>query len=167
VIKGGKVAGFPMDATDGIVTWKKYLRPGATIPPGDVALCRQISDMIAFDFLIDNIDRWTGNNAQVSPDSSVLYFMDNTMSLTADRRGHRKSETYLSRVATFSRRLVERLRGLTADEVRTAVAEDIEPFDSLLTERELDALMSRRDALLEYIDGLIAEHGEDKVLAFP
>ena len=43
----------------------------------------------------------------------------------------------------------------------------MEPFDYLATKREVAALMSRRDKLIEYIDELIAEHGEDKVLAFP
>jgi len=167
VIRGAKVGAFPMDHTDGIVTWKKYLRPGAEIPPGDAALVRQISDMITFDFLLDNIDRWSGNNAQVSEDGSVLYFMDNTMALTSNPKGHRKSRTYLSRVATFSRRLIGRIRTLTADEVRAAVADDIEPFDQLLTDGEIDALIARRDKLLEYVDGLIAGFGEDKVLAFP
>jgi hypothetical protein len=166
VIEDAKVAGFKVDQTDGIVTWKRYLRAGATIPERDVGLVRQISDMVAFDFLIDNTDRWSGNNVKVSADRAILYFMDNTMGFTHDMRGHRKSHIYLSRVQTFSRRLVDRLRRLTRDEV-AAVMVDAEPFEALVTQRELDALIARRDRLLDYIDDLIAKHGEDKVLAFP
>lgn len=167
ILEEGKVGGFAIDDTDGIVTWKRHLRAGATIPPEEATLVRQISDMIAFDFLLDNVDRWSGNNAKVSEDGTVLYFMDNTMAFSTNGKGHRKSHIYLSRVETFSRRLIERLRALTEDEVRDAVEHDTEPFERLMTDREIDALMKRRDRLLEYVDALIAEHGEEKVLAFP
>jgi hypothetical protein len=167
VIEHARVAGFRIDETDGIVTWRRLLRAGATVPAEDEGLVRQISDMIAFDFFLDNVDRWSGSNAMVSEDGTVLYFMDNTMSLGVNGRGHRKSHTYLSRVQTFSRRLMARLRVLDEAAVRAVLAHDREPFEALLTDREIDALMKRRDRLLEYVDALIAEHGEDKVLAFP
>jgi hypothetical protein len=167
IIENGRVGGFQIDETDGIVTWKRYLRAGAAIPEKEVALVRQISDMITFDFLLDNTDRWSGSNAKVSEDGTVLYFMDNTMAVTNNAKGHRKSHTYLSRVQTFSRRLIGAIRALTEEQVREVLEHDTEPFDYLATRKEIDALMSRRDKLLEYVDALIAEHGEDKVLAFP
>jgi hypothetical protein len=167
VIENGRVGGFEIDETDGIVTWKRHLRPGATIPERDVALVRQISDMIVFDFLLDNTDRWSGSNAKVSEDGTVLYFMDNTMAVTSNPKAHRKSRTYLSRVATFSRRLIGEIRALTEEQIRDVLEHDMEPFDFLATKKEVAALMSRRDKLIEYVDALIAEHGEDKVLAFP
>lgn len=167
VIADGKVDGFQIDSTDGIVTWKRWLRAGGKIPDAHRALVAQISDMIVFDFLVDNTDRWTGNNAKVSEDGAVLYFMDNTMAFTANKRGHRKSHTYLGRVQTFSRRLIDRIRALTEDEVRGVMARDHAPFPRLLTDAEVSALMARRDLLLTYVDDLIAEHGADVVLALP
>ena len=38
---------------------------------------------------------------------------------------------------------------------------------SFYTKDELEAMFSRRDIALAYIDELIAEHGEDKVMVFP
>src|SRR5205823_161407 len=134
---------------------------GAIIPDADVVLVRQISDMIVFDFVLDDIDRFSGNNAKTSEDGKLLYFMDNTFSLDNYRHGHKKSRVYLERVHTFSRRLIDRLRALTIEEVRAAVAPDPDgPFRYLLTPHEIEALMARRDVLLEYVDGLIAQHGE-------
>lgn len=167
VIEPARVGGFGIDQTDGIVTWKKHLRAGARIPERDAALVRQISDMITFDFLLDNTDRWSGSNAKVSEDGTVLYFMDNTMAVTSNAKGHRKSHTYLSRVQTFSRRLIGAIRALTEDQIRAVLDHDTDPFDFLATRKEIDALMARRDKLIEYVDELIADHGEDKVLAFP
>jgi len=123
--------------------------------------------MTLYDFVIDNTDRWTGNNAKVSEDGVVLYFMDNTLSFSRSKSGSHKSHLYLERVQTFSRRLVARLRSLDVAEVRAVLAPDAAPFDPLLTDTEIEGLMGRRDAALSYIDGLIALHGEAAVLVFP
>ena len=156
-----------VDSTDAIVTWRRWLKVGAVIPEERRALCEQLSAMALFDFLIDNTDRWSGNNARASEDGGTLYFMDNTLAFSRSKRGHHKSHIYLSRVQKFSRRLVERLRSLTEAEVREVMARDVEPFDRLLDDAQIKAMMSRRDVLLEYVDGLVAEHGADRVLVFP
>ncbi|HUQ08496.1 MAG TPA: hypothetical protein VM261_38660 [Kofleriaceae bacterium] len=156
-----------IDSTDAIVQWRKWLKAGATIPEERRALCEQISAMALFDFLIDNTDRWSGNNARASEDGTVLYFMDNTLAFSKKKQGGHKSDLYLQRVQTFSRGLVERIRALKEADVRAVLARDAEPFDQLLNEAEIVAMMSRRDVLMKYVDGLIAQHGEAKVLVFP
>jgi hypothetical protein len=167
VIEMARITKHEIDETDGIVTWKRYLRAGATIPPESYDMVRQISTMVLFDFVIDNIDRWSGSNARVSPDGTKLYFMDNTLAFGDDPNGHRKSRTYLERSQAFSRRLVARLRALTEDEVRAALEPDRGPYEELLGDAEIEALMGRRDTALAYIDDLIEEHGEEAVLVFP
>lgn len=156
-----------IDSTNAIVQWRRWLKAGAQIPAEHRALCEQLSTMTLFDFVIDNTDRWTGNNAKASEDGTTLFFIDNTLSFTRSPRGHHKSRIYLERVQTFSRRLVARLRALEEREVREVLARDVEPFERLLSESEIKAILGRRDAALEYIDGLISTHGEDPVLVFP
>jgi hypothetical protein len=167
VIDRGKVGGYEMDSMEGIVTWKRYLSLDGRIPDDELPLVRQISDMVLFDFLTDNPDRWSGGNARVSEDGSVLYFMDNTLSFGTSAYGRPKSRTYLERCQKFSRRLVERLRSLREDKLREELGKDMGPFDYLLNDEEIVALMSRRDQALKYIDGLIKSYGESRVLAFP
>ena len=156
-----------IDSTDAIVQWRKWLKAGAVIPEERRALCEQISAMALYDFLIDNTDRWSGNNARASEDGNFLYFMDNTLAFSKKKQGNHKGHLYLQRVQTFSRKLVARLRVLKVEEVRAVLANDVEPFDRLLTDVEIDAVMGRRDVLMKYVDDLIATHGEDKVLVFP
>jgi Golgi casein kinase Fam20 len=156
-----------IDSTDAIVQWRKWLKAGAEIPADRYALCEQLSAMALFDFLIDNTDRWSGNNARASEDGKFLYFMDNTLAFSKKPKGSHKSLLYLQRVQTFSRGLVARIRALKVEEVRAAIAHDVEPFDKLLTDQEIDAMMARRDELMKYVDGLIAQYGEEKVLVFP
>ena len=165
-IENARIGKHRIDDTLGIVTWKRLLRAGATIAPEDYTLMRQLSTMLLFDFVIDNTDRWSGSNARVSPDGSKLYFMDNTLAFGRDADAHRKTRTYLERSQTFSRRLVQRLRGLTEAELIGAL-DDAAPFERLLGDDEIQALLGRRDVALGYIDGLIAEHGESAVLVFP
>jgi hypothetical protein len=167
VIKDGKVGRYDIDSTEGVVTWKRYLTVGESIPHEDRDLVAQISNVLLFDFLINNVDRWSGGNAKVSEDGRTLYFMDNTMSFAEKPRGLEKVRSYLQRSQKFSRALVAAARQLTAERVREVLERDRGPFDLLLTEGEIDALMARRDFALRYIDDLIAVHGESAVLEFP
>ncbi len=167
VIRRGKVDGYEIDSMEGIVSWKRYLAIGAKIPARDQALVQQISSMVLFDFIINNPDRWSGGNARVSEDQRLLYFMDNTLSFGDRPDGHPKARTYFERCHTFSRSLVARLRTLEEAEIREVLDQDVEPFEYLLRDVEIAALLSRRDRALSYIDSLIRQHGEDSVLAFP
>lgn len=167
VIERGRIDGFDIDSMEGIVSWKRMLTVGADIPEAHRALIAQISNMVLFDLLISNPDRWSGGNARVSEDQTILYFMDNTLSFGDNQRGHPKARTYFERCQVFSRSLVGRLRALRESDVRAVLASDVEPFDFYLYEEEITALMSRRDRALEYIDSLVALYGDQAVLAFP
>ncbi len=167
IIKRATVDGFRIDGLDGVVTWKRDLTIGTEIPAKDVRMVAQVSNMVLFDMLINNSDRWTGGNVRASDDGELLYFMDNTLSFGSSRDGHERTRIYLMRSQKFSRSLVARVRALDENSIRDAMAHDTEPFEELLSSEEIDALLARRDVALEYIDGLIAEHGEDAVLVFP
>jgi hypothetical protein len=167
IIEDAKIDGFPIDQVNGVVTWKRALTIGHPIGRSEAALVAQVSDMVVFDYVINNSDRWSGSNTKASEGSAALYFMDNALSFGNDRRGHSRVRTYFERSQKFSRRLVAALRAVDEAAVRAAVSWDVEPFDVLLEEGEIAALMARRAAVLAAIDRLIATHGEKKVLVFP
>lgn len=167
VIKTATVDGWRIDGLNGVVTWKRYLTIGNAIPEKDLPMTAQVSNMVLFDMLINNCDRWTGGNVRASEDGHFLYFMDNTLSFGDSPEGHERTRIYLMRSQKFSRSLINNVRALDEDTIRNAMSGGIEPFDALLSDEEIKALLARRDLALEYIDGLIAEHGEDAVLAFP
>src|SRR5690606_31124601 len=124
------------------------------MPESERHMLSQISSMVLFDFIINNPDRWSGGNVNMSEDGRVLYYMDNTLSFGREPEGHRKCQTYLKRSQRFSRRLVSALRALTEEQVREALAHDLGPFERLLTDEEIAMVMKRRDYALDYIDGL-------------
>ena len=127
----------------------------------------QIATVILFDLLIDNSDRWSGNNTQGSADNRILYFMDNTLAFSAFTQGHANNLSKLNRIQVFPRALVGKLRALTLDDLSAALGGEDDLLGPLLTDVEIRAIIARRDHFLEYIDRLIAELGEDAVLALP
>jgi hypothetical protein len=167
VIGRAKVRGEQIDSDLGIWMWKNFLDVGAEIPDSEYELVRQISTMVLFDYIINNPDRWTGANARVSEDRKILYFMDNAMSFGLKYNGHRRPRIYLKRSQKFSRSLVVALRSLTQEGIDEAMNAEVGPFAYILSDREIKSVMQRRKFALEYIDGLIEEHGESAVLVFP
>jgi hypothetical protein len=93
--------------------------------------------------------------------------MDNALSFGLDPRGQLKARIYFKRCQKFSRALYHALRALDRDEVTDLMMTDTGPWPRLLTEAEISAMMKRRDFLVDYVDDLIAVHGESAVLAFP
>jgi hypothetical protein len=166
-LEAARIDGFEIESTEGVVTWKRYLTIGVDIPPGSLTMTSQISNLLLFDFVINNSDRWSGGNIKSSLDQTVLVFLDNTLAFGNDPNGHSRVRTYLRRSQRFSRKLVEHLRGLDEAALDRAVTTDIEPFALLLEKAEIHAIIQRREVALRYIDELIAKHGEDAVLAFP
>jgi hypothetical protein len=166
-LEAARIDGFEIESTEGVVTWKRYLTIGVDIPPGSLTMVSQISNLLLFDFVINNSDRWSGGNIKSSLDQTVLVFLDNTLAFGNDPNGHSRVRTYLKRSQRFSRKLVEHLRALDEAALDRAVTTDIEPFTLLLEKAEIHAIIQRRGLALSYIDELIAKHGEDAVLAFP
>ncbi|HVV87652.1 MAG TPA: hypothetical protein VHE35_31640 [Kofleriaceae bacterium] len=168
VLGVGHVEGkYKIDSAAGVDRWKKWLHQDNDIPPDEVEMCAQLSNITLFDFLIDNLDRWSGGNANTTEDGKTIYYMDNTMAFSLDAEGGKKSQAALARVEKFSRSLVSRIRALDEASLRKVLSVDTGPYEEILTGPEIAAVLQRRDTLLKYIDELIARHGEAKVLAFP
>jgi hypothetical protein len=166
-IKLVRIEGHDIDDPEGQAVWSGYLQAGAARPAKLQPMLAQIATAILFDLLIDNSDRWSGNNTQGSPDNRILYFMDNTLAFSTFTLGHASNLSKLYKIQVFPRALVGKLRALTAETIVAALGADDELLGPLLTEAEIRAMIARRDHFLEYIDRLIAELGEDAVLALP
>ncbi len=106
--------------------------------------------LLIFDNLIFNLDRNTGN-VLIDRDWRV-WFIDHTRAFQS-RRKLRNPEY----IRFCERRLGERLRTLTDDEIKARLS----PY---LDTTQMAALLARRSRLVKYIDGLIELHGEDDVV---
>ena len=160
-------ATYRVDETSGQNVWLGYLQHGATIPDDVRPLVEQLAAVVLFDLVIDNADRWSGNNTKGSLDNRTLYFMDNTLAFSTFTLGHETNLAPLRRMEVFPRGLVARLRALTYDTVAAAIDVGDDPLGPLLSPAEIRALLARRDHVLRFIDDEIAELGEKAVLALP
>jgi hypothetical protein len=160
--------GVRVDDDAGVAQWTQELQIGGHIVPEHRGMLTQLAACLIFDVLIDNADRWSGNNTKGSPDNQTLYFMDNTLSFSLFTWGHETNLKPLRKVQVFPRGLVERVRALTLPQLAAALEQaDDAGIGPLLSEAEQRAVLARRDHLLAYIDDLIAEFGDDAVLALP
>lgn len=167
VIKDAEIEGVALDGTEGMRRWRRYMRVGEPEPYEARHLLPQLSNMVVFDYLINNRDRWSGSNCKASPDQRTLYFMDHTLAFGSDPEPDERLQSALEHVQKFSRSLLRRVRDFAARDLRAAMTTHAAPYERLLTETEIEGVLHRRELLLAYVDGLVDEHGSDAVLIYP
>jgi hypothetical protein len=160
-----KDSGF--DKGDGRQLAETWLEQGQPIPPDQVAMAAQISDLVVFDFLTANPDRYSGGNMKMSPDGKQLFYMDNTMSFFLEPTGTARNREVLFKTQRFSRTLYEALPRITAPTLQRALTEDLPTPYEILTPAEVDAVVARRQVVQQYLETLISAYGAKNVLAFP
>ena len=160
-----KDSGF--DTPAGHKQQQTWLSQGELIPHDQQAMAAQLSDLVVFDFLTSNPDRYSGGNMKMSPDGSQLFFMDNTMAFFIDPEGNKRTRDVLTKTQRFSKSVYEALDRVTAATLEQILAvESGSPYE-ILTSAEIGAVVARRDYVRRYIDSLIADYGSRNVLAFP
>ena len=156
-----------LDTPQGLAESAQWLSQAAPLPPQKRPVAAQLSNLIVFDFLISNPDRYSGGNMKMSPDGSRLYFMDNTMAFFLDPAGNDKTRPALQRTQRFSRHLYQALDRVTLPTLERELAEEKDSPYEILTPSEMRAVVARRDAVKKHIDDLVASYGEPNVLVFP
>jgi hypothetical protein len=156
-----------LDTPEGIAESTTWLTLGREIPAHRHALASQLSDLMVFDFLIANPDRYSGGNLMTNEDGSRLYFMDNTLSFFIEPDGSERVRSALHRTQRFSRRLYQALGRVSERALAQVLAQAGEGEYEILTMPEIRAVVSRRDYVRSYVEGLLATRGAQDVLYFP
>lgn len=144
--------------------WLDAARP---LPPDKAEWAAQISTMIVFDYVINNVDRFTGGNTMTTADGKFLYFMDNTFSFFPTPRRNNENLTRLRRVQRFSARLYRALKRLTPARLSAEIAKEGKAPWPILYRSEFNAVIRRKDTAVNHIEKVIAEFGRKKALSFP
>jgi hypothetical protein len=156
-----------LDTPAGAQQTTQWLAQGFPIPLDKQPLAAQVSDLIVFDFLTSNPDRYTGGNMKMSPDGLRLYFMDNTMAFFLDPEGNGKPRAALQRTQRFSRHLYRALDRVSVPTLERMIHDEKDSPYEILTPSEIRAVVARREYIKRHIDTLVAMYGEPRVLAFP
>jgi hypothetical protein len=120
----------------------------------------ELSDLIVFDYLIHNIDRWGGGftNVRTRGAGGPLVFLDNAGSFGPGRARIGFMDRRLLAVQRFRFRTIEAVRALDVAELRARL--EREGMGALLDERRLAHLEERRQLLLAHVEERLAAQGE-------
>ena len=149
--------------------WQSWLQDGE-IPKGKVALARDLSTMVVFDFLIGNWDRFSGGNLPTDSNRQRAFLRDNDRSFSTPLLAPRYEKLLdgLKRTERFSKDTVRHLASLDERSIRAELARDpSHEREPLLNAAQIADVLDRRATILSYIAALIEERGEDDVLFFP
>ena len=126
----------------------------------------ELSDLILFDYLTQNVDRWGGDftNVRSRGASGPLIYMDNGAGFWLGEQRLGLMEARLKAVQRFRRSSIEAVRALDIQRFAAHLASD--PLAPVLNEKQLDGLRQRRDAVLEHVDAMVARFGETRVFAW-
>ena len=124
----------------------------------------ELSDMILFDYLTQNVDRWGGDftNVRTRGLGGPLIYLDNGAGFWLGEQRLGLMEARLKALQRFRRATVDAIRNLDIERFAARLRAD--PLAPVLNQKQLDGLAERRRAVLEHVDALIARFGEHEVL---
>lgn len=179
IVDDGRIRGAAIPWLDGLKVWpleddplrseaKAWLAGGEDVPPAKADLARQVSTLVAFDFITGNWDRYSGGNVGIDPSGTVILYLDNDAAFAEappkDDRAHHRAR--LEATARFSRTFVAKMRALDRAGL-TAAFGDEEEGRPLLSPTVIGSVALRMKELSAVIDAKIAARGERETLYFP
>ena len=126
----------------------------------------ELSDLIVFDYLTQNVDRWGGDftNVRSRGPGGPLIFMDNGAGFWLGEQRLGLMEARLKALQRFRRSTVEAVRNLDIDRYSASLQGD--PLAPVLNAKQLDGLEQRRRAVLDHVDAMVARFSEARVFAW-
>jgi hypothetical protein len=143
--------------------WRRWMRTGYPIPASLNERARQVSQVLVFDYLAANYDRWNCCNIALD-DRGDLVFRDNDAGWEPGVIRRVGSPRGIGRVP---RSLYEHLQRATPEALRASVETDpMAQRVRLVRHGAYEGYEGRRQALLRHLRELIARHGEGAVLVW-
>ena len=158
-----------LNKAEGLVRAKEWLRVGGKLPAAEANLAASVSQMVGFDYIIGNFDRWSGSNTKGNADKSSVYVRDHDLALPG-RLGeplHKRLAAQMTMAERVSRGLYAYAQGLSRECIEREVARaQPEGSQEKLSEHVLSGVLDRRDGFLSHVQALRAQHGDQAVLFF-
>lgn len=149
--------------------WTAWLVQGDPVPEGKEVLARELSNMVLFDFLIANRDRYSGGNLKGAPSGDRVYLRDHDRAFSAplSPKSYARLKDHLVQAQRFSRSTVERLASVDREGLLRELSRDPSSADEpVLTDLQVADFLERRATALSHIAALVEEFGSDQVLSF-
>ena len=146
--------------------WKTWLKKGASIE-GSESMARETSQLVVFDYVTGNWDRWSGGNVGQDKDKGELLFIDNDGAFFENppKDALARNKRLLEGMDRFPAPLIERLRTVDETNLREAFGKDGDG-KPLLSAKVISAVAARAKEVLEHVDKKVAANGEAETLYF-
>ncbi len=120
----------------------------------------ELSDLMVFDYLTRNLDRWGGGNANVLVRGAQgpLIFLDNGAGFEPGDQRPSLMEARLHVLQRFRRRTIEAVRAFDIKRFEARLAS--EPVQPVLHPAQVEGLALRREALLDWVAEMEEAYGE-------
>ncbi|MDH5493947.1 MAG: hypothetical protein OEY14_18495, partial [Myxococcales bacterium] len=124
----------------------------------------ELSDLIVFDYLTQNVDRWGGGNVNVRTRGArgPLVYLDNGAGFWHGEQRLGLMERRLEALQRFRRRTLRALERFAIEDFTERL--EGEPLAPILTARQLAGVEARRQAVLAHIASLRSRYGDAAVL---
>ncbi len=146
--------------------WSRYVNPAYPLPedPRERERARQVSEVLVFDYLAANYDRWNCCNI-AADENGDLVFRDNDAGWVPNVINNLGSPGVVRRLP---RSLYEAIQRATPEALRASIAQDPEGARGhLIPDQSYTGYEMRRQAMLNAIRRAIARYGEAAVLPWP
>lgn len=160
------------ESGDGVETWATWLSANGAAPDNaHASLARDMSMLLTFDYLIGNFDRMSGGNLKSNENGTRVVIRDHNLAFVSPMPETQRAATLrrFMRVERFSRSQVAALRRLDAASLSLALDGRTDPEGvrgNVLTAGQQAEVLARRQEILERIDSLVRDRGENAVLTF-
>jgi hypothetical protein len=139
--------------------WGPWMDPRNPIPAEHRRRALQIADLIVFDYLEANFDRWNSANVPMDEHDDLVYRDNNRAWFNINLR--RVTRGGLRNIRRISAGLLAGVERATDDVLR---ARTFRTRPRILTRKQLQGYETRRRALLQQIERMIRQHGRENVV---
>ncbi len=124
---------------------------------------RELSDMVLFDFLVRNVDRWSADltNVRTRGPGGPLVFLDQGAAFAGGKPSSGHLEAQLRAVQRVRRATAEAVERFDLDAFRARLR--VEPIQPVLDAARLEGLRVRRQAVRAHVRALRERFGDAKV----
>lgn len=146
--------------------WSRWVNPAYPLPedPRERERARQVAEVLVFDYLAANYDRWNCCNI-AADENGDLVFRDNDAGWVPDVINTLGSPGIVRRIP---RSLYEGIQRATPEALRASIAQDPEGAGGrLIPEASYTGYERRRQALLASLRRQIERYGEEAVFPWP
>lgn len=133
-------------------------------PRGPIARVRELSDLIIFDYLISNVDRWGGEftNVRLAGRGGPMIFLDNGAGFWIGSNRIHLMDTRLHALQRFRRETITALEQFDIERFRRRLESD--PLHPVLNEFQIRGIEERRRHVLEHIGEMRERFGERAII---